>query len=60
MKIYKVYVTDWGYDEYDSHIVIAKNPQEARMIGRLRGKAIVREIKLGKKSRIVLSSFNAG
>lgn len=65
MKIYKVYRTDdIGYDEYDAHVVIAKSPKEARSMcmwaDAMNPVTKVVEVKIGKKSKIVLSSFNAG
>jgi hypothetical protein len=65
MKIYRVYRTDEvGYDEYDSHIVIAENPKDARHMCKwgdaLNPKVRVQEIKIGKKPKNLLGSFNAG
>jgi hypothetical protein len=69
MKIYLVYRTDEiGYDEYDSHVVIAKSSKRAKELcpwadSNLTKKEIkvkVKEIKKGKKERILLSSYNAG
>ena len=60
MKIYLVKRTDEiNWDEYDSWVVVAHNPREAKkMCGYLT--VTVREIKLGKTNKIILGSFNAG
>ena len=67
MKIYIVWRTDEiGYDEFDAHVVVASSPKRAKDLckwadGRPRPHEIkAREIKAGKRARIILSSFNAG
>lgn len=61
--MYKVIRKDpVDYDEYDSWVVIAKNPSDARHLCQDYGYNNVRavEIKIGKKERIILGSYNAG
>ena len=66
MKLYLVERTDSvSYDEYDSWVVAAKSPKEARKlcnwgvpIEEVRTR--VTEIKPGVKARKILGSFNAG
>jgi len=64
MKIYLVYrIDEVRYDEYDSWVVVAKNPKEAISLCKwyVNDPQIkVKEIKPGKKTRTILGSFNAG
>jgi hypothetical protein len=64
MKIYKVYRTDRvGYDEYDSWVVVANSPKEAKALCQWHSEGAIvkaKEIKLGKRARTILGSFNAG
>lgn len=73
MKLYKVEAKTVDYDEYDSFIVWAKNPEEAmslvrnkvtcgcsEMVTNFDSDATVTEVIKPKKSCVVLGSFNAG
>jgi len=67
MKIYIVERKDeWGYDEYDSWVVIASSPKEAKSLciwgdGNPKPSDLTaREVKAIGKPRQVLGSFNAG
>jgi hypothetical protein len=66
MKLYIVSTDSYGYDEYDSFVVSAKNKNEAlKMSSKLPGDPGKWEVKLigeynKEKSEIVHSSFNAG
>lgn len=62
----------FGYDSYDSHVIIANNEDEVRKLASIRHGdeganawldlklTEVSEIKISGESRIILSSFNAG
>lgn len=64
MKIYLIERTDSvGYDEYDSWVVVAHSPKEAKKLCTWyedNPKVKVRQIKIGKRARTILGSFNAG
>ena len=75
-KVYLVTVEDYGYDEYDSMVVIANSEQEAIEMCKAedyddiwgcdgfvkkQGKITAKEIDLNtNNSQIILTSFNAG
>jgi hypothetical protein len=75
-KIYLVTVEEWGYDEYDSMVVIADNEQEAIEMCKsedynstwgcdgfvkIQGEITAKEIDLNtNNSQVILQSFNAG
>ena len=69
MKIYLVKRTDdVDYDEYDSWVVVAHDPEEAKNMCKWEyyssvpkiHTVTVKEIKMGTKPRPILGSFNAG
>lgn len=67
MKIYLVTRLDkWGYDEYDTWVVRAKSPQQARSLcrwgdGKPKNEELkVEVIKSEGDAMAILGSFNAG
>lgn len=64
MKLYIVSTPTYDYDEYDSHVIAAKDENEAKKIAFLPGDSDTWEVKqIGTtkiKAGIIHSSFNAG
>ena len=65
MKLFIVSTEDYGYDEFDSHVIAAKTDGDAKKLAKLPGDQKlwkVEEIGTYKeeKAGIVHSSFNAG
>lgn len=65
MKIFLIKRTDKiDYDEYDSFVVIAKNKKHAIELIKIsyfiEENTYCKEIKIGKKGKIILGSYNAG
>lgn len=64
LKVYLVESENWGYDDYDSFVVIAENEQKAIELVKDSFKAdqgilTTKEISLQEEC-VVLGSFNAG
>lgn len=70
MKVYRVYVDDWDYDEFDAVVVVAENEDKALAMvengyhggsyfKKWQGEIHVEEVDLTYE-HIVLESFNAG
>lgn len=67
MKLYKISVDEFGYDEYDSYVVCAESEEEARKItpdnafwpndAKIE---YLGEAKEGLEKGIIVASFNAG
>lgn len=73
MKLYIVKADDYDWDEYDSFIIWAKNPEEALQLALNEARSgwrerktnfdegvTVTEVKKPKQATILLASFNAG
>lgn len=64
MKIFIISREDYGYDEYDSHIVRAENKEDVLRVCNdgafTEENSVIKEITLDGESEILLSSFNAG
>jgi|WetSurMetagenome_2_1015567.scaffolds.fasta_scaffold33074_5 hypothetical protein len=65
MKLFIVSTEDYGYDEYDSHVIAANNPDEAKDYADLPGSKDgwkVEEVGTYNKEivGVIHSSFNAG
>lgn len=70
MKVYRVYVDDWDYDEFDAVVVVAENEDKALAMvengyhdrcyfEKWQGEIHVEEVDLTYE-HVVLESFNAG
>lgn len=70
MKVYRVYVDDWDYDEFDAVVVVAENEDKALAMvenghydrcyfKKWQGEIHVEEVDLTYE-HVVLESFNAG
>lgn len=64
MKIFIISREDYGYDEYDAHMVKAESREDALRVcddeAFTEENSTIEEITLDGESKILLSSFNAG